>query len=88
MPWTSPPGCGCPRGEKLRFCKRLPTLRHIALVYQDQMRVEHYRRTDEGWRIDALTRPDQHLGFEAIGFEIGLDQIYFGVPSSALNAAP
>ena len=31
----------------------LPMLRHIALVYQDQMRVEHYRKTDIGWELEA-----------------------------------
>ncbi len=38
------------RDDKLRFNKAQPTLRHIVLVYQDQMRIEHYRRTDEGGR--------------------------------------
>ncbi|MDQ2805094.1 MAG: Uma2 family endonuclease [Pseudomonadota bacterium] len=42
----SPSTIDTDRGEKLRFYKALPTLRHIALVYQDQMHVEHYRRTD------------------------------------------
>ncbi len=31
------------RGAKFDFYRSLPTLQHIALVYQDQMRVEHYR---------------------------------------------
>jgi hypothetical protein len=26
--------------------KAQPTLRHIALIYQDQMRVGHYRKTE------------------------------------------
>ena len=43
----SPSTMDVDRGDKLRFYKALPTLRHIALVYQDQMRVEHYRKTDE-----------------------------------------
>lgn len=33
----SPSAIDTDRGEKLRFYKRLPTLQHIALVYQDQM---------------------------------------------------
>ena len=75
------------RGEKLRFYKRLPTLRHIALVYQDQMRVEHYRKTDTGWMMEALMRPDDSLRFEAIGFELKLARVYFGVPAGDLRAS-
>ena len=40
----SPSTIDIDRGPKLDFYKSLPTIRHIALVYQDQMRVEHYRR--------------------------------------------
>jgi hypothetical protein len=57
----------------------LPTLRHIALVYQDQMRVEHYERTEEGWRLDVLVSPSTVLRFDAVDFEIELDRIYFDV---------
>lgn len=67
------------RGPKLDFYKAQPTVRHIALVYQDQMRVEHYRRRDEGFDFEALTRPDDVLHFEAVDFRIGLETIYFGV---------
>ena len=49
------------RGPKLAFYKSLATLRHIALVYQDQMRVEHYHRSDLGWELEVLTSPDEVL---------------------------
>ena len=75
------------RGDKLRFYKRLPPLRHIALVYQDQMRVEHYRKTDTGWMLEALTRPDHSLRFEAVGFELKLERVYFGVPVGDSHAS-
>lgn len=68
------------RGPKLRFYQtRLPTLRHIALVYQDQMRVEHYRQMENGWHVEVLTAPDDLLGFEAVGFETTLAAVYEGV---------
>lgn len=68
------------RGPKLRFYQsRLPTLRHIALVYQDQMRIEQYRRTERGWDIEVSTAPDELLAFEAVGFEIALAAVYEGV---------
>jgi Uma2 family endonuclease len=67
------------RGAKLRFYKTgLPMLQHIALVYQDQIRIEHYRRDDTGWTTDALVAPDAVLNFDAIGFEIALAEIYAG----------
>lgn len=75
----SPSPTDLDRGEKLRFYKGLPTLRHIALVYQDQMRLEHYRKTDAGWVSETLTGPDDVLSFEAVGFEIDLAHVYFGV---------
>ena len=75
----SPSTIDVDRGEKLRFYKAQPTLRHIVLVYQDQMRIEHYRKTDEGWPLEVLTEPDDLLNFEAVRFNIRLQQVYFGV---------
>lgn len=68
------------RGRKLWFHKSLPTLRDIVLVYQDQMRVEHYRRTEQGWDLEVLTRPEDSLRFDSVDFEIDLDRVYFDVP--------
>ncbi len=75
----SPSTMDVDRGDKLRFYKALPTLRHIVLVYQDQMRVEHYRKTDIGWELESLTQPEEFLRFEAVTFEIALEHVYFGV---------
>ena len=63
--WSS--RCSRPRrwtptgGPKLDFYKSLPTVRHIALVYQDQMRVEHYRREERGFELDVLKHPEEVL---------------------------
>ena len=75
----SPSTIDVDRGDKLHFYKAQPTLRHIVLVYQDQMRIEHYRKTDEGWPLEVLTKPDDLLNFEAVRFNIKLEQVYFGV---------
>jgi Uma2 family endonuclease len=75
----SPSTIDTDRGPKLDFYKSLPTVRHIALVYQDQMRVEHYRRGEQGFELDVLKRPDEVLHFEAIEFRIDLARIYFDV---------
>jgi Uma2 family endonuclease len=67
------------RGPKLDFYKFLPTIRHIVLIYQDQMRVEHYRREERGFELDVLKAPDEVLHLEAVAFRIDLARIYFGV---------
>jgi Uma2 family endonuclease len=76
----SPSNMDNDRGAKLRFYKAgLPTLRHIALVYQDQMRVENYRLVDTGWELQTLTRPDALLVFDALTFAMQLSEVYGGV---------
>ena len=68
------------RGLKFDFYRSLPTLQHIALVYQDQMRVEHYCRSAEGWLLMVLTRPSDRLSFDAVDVSVDLDTIYLDVP--------
>ena len=67
------------RGDKLHFYKLLPTMRHIVIVYQDQMRVEHYRRIPGGWETDVLTKGDDKLVLEAVAFQMPVAQVYFDV---------
>ena len=68
------------RGPKLAFYKRLTTLHHIVSVYQDQMRVEHYRREERGWFLQSLTRIADLLRFDQLDFGIGIEAVYFDVP--------
>ena len=81
----SPSTMDVDRGVKLQFYKMHPTIRHIAMVYQDQMRLEHYRKADEGWSLEVLTRPDDVLSFEAVGFKINLQQVYYEVDLSNIR---
>ncbi len=67
------------RGPKLAFYKTIATLHDIVLVYQDQMRVEHYRRTEEGWTFRSLTRPVDDLVFDRLDVRIALETIYSDV---------
>ncbi len=71
------------RGEKLRFYKSLPTLAHLVLAYQDQMRAEHYRREGTGWVMDSLTHPGGMLDFNALAFAMPLAEAYIGVEFGA-----
>ena len=68
------------RGPKLAFYKGLTTLHHIVLIYQDQMRVEHYHREEQGWFLRSLTRTAERLRFDHLDFGIELDALYFDVP--------
>lgn len=75
----SPSTIDIDRGPKLDFYKSLPTIRHIALLYQDQMRVEHYRRGEQGFELEVLKRPEETLHFEAVEFRVDLARVYFDV---------
>jgi Uma2 family endonuclease len=75
----SPSTMDVDRGPKLDFYKSLPTVRHIALVYQDQMRVEHYRRSEQGFDLEVLKQAQDVLHFEAVEFRIDLARVYFDV---------
>ena len=75
----SPSTMDVDRGPKLDFYKSLPTVRHIAFIYQDQTRVEHYRRGEQGFELEVLTRPEDVVRFEAVEFHIDLARIYFDV---------
>jgi Uma2 family endonuclease len=75
----SPSTIDVDRGPKLDFYKSLPTVRHIAFVYQDQTRVEHYRRAEQGFELEVLTRLEDVVHFEAVEFRIDLARIYFDV---------
>ena len=75
----SPSTMDVDRGAKLDFYKSLPTLQHIAIVYQDQLRIEHYRRRPEGWVCDVLTKGTDILHLEAVAFRMPVAQAYFDV---------
>ena len=64
------------RGGKLDFYRSLQSARDIVLVYQDQVRVEHYRREGEGWAMLPLTQLADPLTLDGVPCSIGLADIY------------
>jgi len=68
------------RGIKLAFYKSMPTVQHVVLAYSDQMRVEHFRRTETGWEVVVLTSPKDVLELAAVDFHMDLEQIYYALP--------
>lgn len=67
------------RGPKLIFYKSLETLQHIVIAYQDEMRIEHYTRADDGWAMRALTKPEDVLDLSAIAFKMTTAEVYLNV---------
>jgi Uma2 family endonuclease len=68
------------RGVKLAFYKSMPTIQHVVLAYSDQMRLEHFRRTETGWEVVVLTTPEDFLQLDAVEFQMDLEQVYFALP--------
>lgn len=83
------------RGGKLAFYKSLTSVRDIVLVYQDQVRVEHYARATDGpegteaalngWVMTPSTALSDGLSFAAVSVTAKLSAIY---ADTALSAAP
>ncbi len=67
------------RGTKLEFYKTLPSLQHIVLAYQDQMRLEHYRRDGDTWVMEVLTKPAQELTLASVDFALPVAEVYRAV---------
>ena len=70
------------RGGKLLFYKSLPSLRDIVIVYQDERRVEHYRREDDDWLLTVLTDAATQLAFSGLACAMTLDTLYTGTALS------
>jgi len=77
------------RGAKLAFYETLPSLAHIVLVYQDEMRVETWSRApaaddEDGdapprWSYEVASRPGDRLVLAALDFAMPLAEVYDGV---------
>jgi Uma2 family endonuclease len=68
------------RGYKLKtYLDGFPSLRHVALVYQDECRIEHWSRgVDGAWTESprVLNRMQDAIEFSAVGAALPLSAIY------------
>lgn len=65
------------RGEKLDNYRRIPSLIDYLIVFQDQMRVEHYSRmTADEWRLVTHSGSDAAIPLESFGCELRLAEVY------------
>lgn len=65
------------RGIKFIFYRQIPTLTDYVMVSQDEPRVEHYARQEDGrWLLTDLRGPDAVLRLPSIGCELPLSEVY------------
>jgi Uma2 family endonuclease len=65
-------------GDKASAYRRMPSLRHLILIRQDRIRVEHYHRDAEGedFILTELDRIDGVLALTAIEVEMTVAELY------------
>ena len=65
-------------GDKASAYRKMPSLRHLVLVSQDRIRVEHYHRGTDGtdFVLTEVDRVDRLLALTAIGVDIPLSELY------------
>ena len=64
------------RGEKFAQYRQLTSLQEYALVSQDQIRVDHYRRQERQWIFTDIEKHDEILQLPSIQCELPLQEIY------------
>jgi Uma2 family endonuclease len=74
------------REKRVRYLT-LESLREYAIVNQNRMRVELYRREESSWRGYILTEPGDVLESSCLGLRLELRDVYEGVGLSAPGVA-
>lgn len=69
------------RGRKLDFYRSIATLRTILVVYQDEVRVEAWQRSEgEEWQRAVRKDRSEGLSLPELAGELSLAELYDGVP--------
>jgi Uma2 family endonuclease len=65
-------------GDKAHAYRKVPSLRHLLLVSQDRIRVEHFHReaAEDDFVLTAIDRVDANLELTAISAEIPVVELY------------
>lgn len=63
------------RLEKRLAYQSIESLKEYVLVAQDKMRVEIYRRIEDGWQLETFSYGDR-VRFASINFETAIEQLY------------
>lgn len=64
------------RGRRIDFYRGIASLRTILIVYQDEVRVEAWRREDGAWRRSVVTGLAGSIEIPDLGSELRLAEIY------------
>jgi len=64
------------RMEKRLTYQRLPSLKEYVLMSQEAMRIEVFRRTEEGWEVELFNEHDV-LRLESVGLTVPVTEIYY-----------
>ena len=73
---TSPSTAAIDRREKLLSYQKIDSLREYLLVSQDEIKVDVYRRDDEGrWWVETLGEKDE-LRMESVDLSIPVSELY------------
>lgn len=66
------------RLEKLAAYQSISSLHEYALVSQDNIAIDIYRRTGQSWQVESLSRGDV-FRLTTLNFEISIEHIYKGL---------
>jgi Uma2 family endonuclease len=70
------------RGKKFEIYRRIASFREYLIVHQDQRRVEHYSRQDDGsWLLREHSGNDDCVTIARLGVKVALSELY----ATALN---
>jgi Uma2 family endonuclease len=70
------------RGPKFLAYQTIPTLQEYLLISQDEIRVECFRRTADGWVYTRVEGLQSCLALQSLGAELKLSEVYLDVASS------
>ena len=71
------------RGKKFRAYRRLPSLKHYLIANQDEARLEHYRRNDDGTWTLTIAEAGARVALPDLGGDLVVAEIYAGVEFAA-----
>lgn len=67
------------QGHKLFAYHQMPTLKHVALIFPNEVRIESWTRVGEEFEETVVKRREDGLALSGLGLELPLAEIYEGV---------
>lgn len=67
------------RGDKFEAYKQLASLADYLLISQDRVRVEHFRRQENGWLLQTFHARQAEIVLDSIDCALPLSELYDGI---------